>query len=123
MRVWTVCRLAAVVMAVPLGASATELFATHSCDFNRPARPMLETSTKLVIMEPGYWEYALVAAAYEPTEDSNQLYRRRGRHNRPHADRLQRVWHEPVYAKVAGQVVVDPGHEILLRSKGCRSHW
>ena len=111
------------VLALAPNANATNLFATHTCYYNRPAHPLLETETKLVILEPGYWEFVLVPSAYERTEDSSQLLRRKGRANRPHADRMKRVWHEPIYAKVTEQVVVDPGHETLLRAKGCRSHW
>ena len=130
MRLCTIVGALAVAIAAQLaatGANATGLFATHTCYYNRPARPVLETATRLVIMAPGYWENALLPSAYARTEDSDRLYHRRGgrggRHARPLADRLQPIWHEPIYAPITEQIVVDPGRELLARAQGCRSHW
>jgi len=108
----------------PTAGRADELrafFGFHRCYFEIPARPVLRTQTRLVVVEPGYWEHPLMAGAYAPIAGSGTFYHNRAAttQRQPRAERTTAVWHEPVYMKVREPVVIDPGHTILLHAENC----
>lgn len=96
----------------------------HPCYFEIPARPELVNRTRMVIVQPGFWEADLRMSDYVPIDSRGIYFHRRPRgdgqpETGPRADRYDRVWHEPIYIKVIEPQVVDPGRAVLLRSDSC----
>ena len=122
-------RLSAVLAALAVGllpATAhadplREFLGFHHCYYEIPARPMLRNETRLVMVEPGYWEHSLRPSAYVELPGSETFYHHRSATapTAPRAERTAALWHEPVYMPVREPAVIDPGHATLLRADNC----